>query len=166
VIQGDDLRIKRYFLYRYWTEQSADNAEDLFNKYNEIAEAVDRTFNSNVGRGFETDRGIIFLRYGRPDDILSVEDEPSAPPYEIWRYNRLLETGQNNVKFLFYNPSLSTNDFILLHSTCRVERQNDRWEIELYRDDPNSNGGGGPDVRTTTDGFNRNARLHFEDFWF
>jgi len=163
-IEDSDLKVKRYFLYRYWTEQSPDNSEELFKQYRTIVEAVDRTFYSNVGRGFETDRGYIFLRYGKPDDILSVEDEPTAPPYEIWRYNRLLETGQNNVKFLFYNPSLSTNDFALLHSTCRGERQNPRWELELYRDDPNSDGGGGVDVTRATDGFNRNARRFFEEF--
>jgi len=164
VIKNSDLKVKKYFLYRYWTSESAENPEALFNQYRTIAEAVDRTFNSNVGRGFETDRGYIFLRYGKPSDILSVEDDPTAPPYEIWRYNRLIETGQNNVKFLFYNPSLSTNDYTLLHSTCRGEKQNPRWEIELYRDDFNSDGGAGPDARRTTDGFNRNARQFFEEF--
>ncbi len=164
VIQGSDLKTKRYFLYRYWTEQSKDNSEALFKQYRTIAEAVDRTFNSNVGKGFETDRGYIFLRYGKPSDILSIEDEPTAPPYEIWRYNRLEETGQNNVKFLFYNPSLSTNDYSLLHSTCRGEKQNPRWQLELYRDDPNSDGGAGVDARSATDGFNRNAGKYFEEF--
>jgi len=164
VIHGTDLKVKRYFLYRYWTELSAEKSEALFNQYRTIADAVDKTYYSSVGRGFETDRGYIFLRYGRPDDILAVEDEPSAPPYEIWRYNRMPETGQNNVKFLFYNPSLSTNDFSLLHSTCRGERQNPRWELELYKDDLNSNGAGGPDVTRATDGFNRNARRFFDEF--
>ncbi len=164
VIHGSDLKVKRYFLYRYWTEQSLEHSEELFNQYRLIAEAVDRTYNSNVGKGFETDRGYIFLRYGQPSEILSIEDEPTAPPYEIWRYNQLPETGQNNVKFLFYNPSLSTNDYALLHSTCRGERQNPRWELELYRDDPNSDGGNGVDVFNATDGFNRNARRFFEEF--
>jgi len=164
VIQDKDIKRKRYFLFRFWTEQAPDNSEALFYQYKTIAEAVDRTFNSNVGRGFETDRGYIFLRYGKPSDILAIEDEPTAPPYEIWRYNRIEETGQNNVKFLFYNPSLASNDFSLLHSTCRGEKQNPRWELELYKDDPNANGGGGPDVRTATDGFNRNARRFFEEF--
>ena len=65
------------------------------------------------------------------------ENEPSAPPYEIWFYNQFPMTGQNNVKFLFYNPSLVSNGHVLLHSTARGERNNPRWELDLYSNSPN-----------------------------
>lgn len=164
VIKGNNLESKRYFLYRFWVNQSADNPELLFNKYMEVADAVDKSYNSNVGFGFETDRGYIFLKYGKPSNQMSVEDEPTAPPYEIWLYNTLPETGQSNVKFLFYNPSLSTNDYILLHSTCRGEKSNPRWEIELYKSDPTSPVGDIIDGRSVRQGYNRNARKFFEEF--
>ena len=71
------------------------------------------------------------MKYGQPNDIVTVEDEPHARPT---RYGSMMTSlhGQRNVKFLFYNPNLTPNDFVLLHSTARTERQNPRWEIELY----------------------------------
>jgi hypothetical protein len=67
------------------------------------------------------------------------------------------------VRFLFYNPSLVTNDFQLLHSTCRGERFNPRWEVDLYSDDNLGQNNNYLDARTTEDNFNRNARRYFSD---
>lgn len=165
VISDEDLNPKKYFLYRYWTEQSSADPEGLCNQYMKVADAVHNTYQSNLrGFGFETDRGRIFLKYGKPDDMVSVEDEPTAPPYEIWIYNFLPATNQTAVKFLFYNPTLSTNDYELLHSTCRGEIFNPAWEVKLYGNDPNGGVGNTIDATTVEDGFNRNARRYFEDF--
>lgn len=164
VIWGNDLKVKRYFLYDYWSQYSLTNSKDVYDKYMEVARAIDLKFANNVGHGFETDRGYVFLKYGKPDDYIAVEDEPSAPPYEIWVYNHLKETNQTNVKFLFHNPSLVTNDFTLLHSTCRGEISNPRWELELYKDDnvsaPTDNR---VDASQSGDGYHRNARRYFTD---
>jgi GWxTD domain-containing protein len=165
VISGKKLNPKRYFLYRYWTEQSSVDPEGLCEQYMKVADAVHNTYQSNLrGFGFETDRGRIFLRYGKPDDIVTVEDEPTAPPYEIWIYNFMPVTNQTAVKFLFYNPTLSTNDYELLHSTCRLEVNNPSWEVQLYGNDPNAGVGNTVDATRARDGFNRNARRFFEDF--
>ncbi|MEZ4983759.1 MAG: hypothetical protein R2795_01770 [Saprospiraceae bacterium] len=40
------------------------------------------------------------------------------------------------MRFIFYNPSLAADDFILLHSDVFGERQNPQWQLELYRDSP------------------------------
>ena len=73
------------------------------------------------------------------------------------------ETQETNVKFLFYNPSLVANDFQLLHSTCRGERQNPRWEVDLYLDDTQGQTDNYLEARTTQDNFGRNARRYFSD---
>jgi len=130
----------------------------------EIAKAVDKTYQRNVGFGFESDRGYIFLKYGKPNNIVSVEDEPTAPPYEIWIYNYLEETKQTDVKFLFYNKTLAANDMQLLHSTVRGEYSNPRWELELYGNDPNTASINQIDGRNASPGFNRRAREYFTDF--
>jgi hypothetical protein len=85
-----------------------------------------------LGYGFETDRGNIFMKYGAPNDVVSVEDEPSAPPYEIWIYYSFPVTAQFDVKFLFYSPELA-NSYNLLHSTCENEINNPAWEQILYK---------------------------------
>lgn len=164
IIAGDDLEPKKYFLYNFWSKFSMDNMKKLYEQYMDVARAVDNTYATNVGYGFETPRGYFFLKYGKPDDIVFEEDEQTAPPYEIWIYNYVEETQQTNVKFLFYNPSLSHNDFILLHSTCRGERNNPRWELDLYSDAYIEQPSNYIDGRQMPSNFNRNARRYFYDY--
>jgi len=151
---------KRYFLHKYWTKRSGKLAVVDCNAYMKVARIVDKSYQSGFGYGFETDRGHIFLKYGQPDDIIAVEDEPSAPPYEIWFYTSMPETRQANVRFLFYNPSLVRNDFRLLHSTANGEIQNPRWEVELYKDSTQEIPG--VDESEMGDNVHRNARTYFE----
>jgi hypothetical protein len=102
-----------------------------------------------------------------PSDVVTVETEQSAPPYEIWFYNQFPQTGQNNVKFLFYNPSLATNGYKLLHSNARGEVHNPQWEVELYRNAPQAPGsasGNFIDQTHVQGGMGRNARRLYESF--
>lgn len=137
------------------------HAQEAFQQYMQVAHVVDMNYRSGFGYGFETDRGHIFLKYGRPDDIIEVEDEPTAPPYEIWFYNSFPATHQANVRFLFYNPSLTKNGYQLLHSTAIGEVKNARWEIELYRDATQETPG--VNAREMGDNVYRNARRYFEN---
>jgi GWxTD domain-containing protein len=164
LLEDKKPKYMRYFLYNYWVNAAPHDPGGTFQQYMDVARAVDRKFYTGYRRGFETDRGYIFLKYGKPDDLITIEDEVDAPPYEIWTYYSLRNSRQSNVKFLYYNPSLMRNGYELLHSTARGERQNPRWESVLYGNIagqlPASNfldGGGIPD------GINRNARRHFND---
>jgi GWxTD domain-containing protein len=125
---------KRYFIYRYWTNVADKLAGPAFSEYMKVARVIDFEYNAGFGYGFETDRGHAYLKYGKPDEIIAEEAEPSAPPYEIWFYTTFPATHQQNVRFLFYNPSLAHNAYSLLHSTARGEVYNPLWEKELYRD--------------------------------
>jgi hypothetical protein len=40
------------------------------------------------------------------------------------------------VRFIFYNPSLAADDFVLLHSDVIGERQNPQWQLQLYKSSP------------------------------
>jgi len=155
-------RDKRLFLFSYFAERY-DTAVPAFEKFLRHAEYVDQTFQSGFGYGFESDRGRIYMRYGIPDEVIREDREPGAFPYEIWKYNKITRSGQTNVRFLFYNPDFAGSDFRLLHSTAIGERQNRRWEIELYRNVPNEQKGS--DFFEATEmlpGFNRRAREYFE----
>lgn len=164
IIRNDEAEPKKYFLYHFWSAFSNDDPKSIFDDYMKVAAAVDKTYANNVGFGFESQRGYYFLKYGKPDDLIFVEDEPTAPPYEIWIYNYIAETQQTNVRFLFYNPSLVTNDYILLHSTCRGERNNPRWELELYSDAYQDLPSNFIDGRQLPDGYHRNARKIFDSY--
>lgn len=164
-IRNTDLAAKRAFLLHFFSRENPRAPMDAYEEYMAVAKVVDQQFKSGFGYGFESDRGHVLMKYGRPNDIIDVEDEPHAPPYQIWAYDQFPYTGQRNVKFLFYNPSLAPGNYLLLHSTARNERQNPRWEIDLY-----SRLGGNEirgvnqqDATGVQDQYFRMARKYFED---
>jgi GWxTD domain-containing protein len=161
--QGEMENLRR-FLHRYWIEKDPDKPELAYKSYMRLAALVDEEYHSAFGYGFETDRGHIVLKYGMPADIIGVDDEPSAPPYEVWIYNQFPATGQSNVRFLFYNPSLAGGDYRLLHSTATGELQNSRWQQMLYSDALSEPGPGDfIDARGVQDNFHRRAVEYFND---
>jgi len=160
LLKKGNTKAKRYFLHKYWTSLAGKHAEVAFGSYMQVAKLVDEMYRSGFGYGFETDRGHVFLKYGKPNDIITVEDEPSAPPYEIWFYNTFPATHQTNVRFLFYNPSLIKNGHELLHSTAIGEVNNARWETELYRDATQETPG--VNEKVMGDNVHRNARTYFQ----
>ncbi len=164
LIRGNRIKSQRQFIFQYWKSKAPSNPEEAYKKYMEVARAVDKKFYSNVGYGFQTDRGHIFLKYGKPNNVIAVDTELDAPPYEIWYYAYMPLSRQTNVRFLFYNPSLAHNDYKLLHSTCLGERVYPAWETELYKSVPGSRIGNSVDATQVTENFNRNARRYFNEY--
>jgi len=164
IIKEAPIRAQRKFLLDFWNENAPRSPELSYHKYMEVAKALDIEFNNNVGHGFETDRGYIFLRYGKPSNSLTVDTEPDSYPYEIWYFNYLKETNQTNVRFIFYNKSLVHNDYALLHSTCVGERQNPAWEIELYKKGLEVPHAHIVDDKSVEDSWQRNAKRYFNEY--
>jgi GWxTD domain-containing protein len=168
VLANKEPKSMRFWLFNHFVRTNNLDPEAAYKRYLEVAKAVDKLYKSGFGYGFETDRGNIFMKCGKPDDVVKVNDDPTAPPYEIWIYYNYPATRQSNVKFLFYNQNLSPNDYSLLHSTARNERNNPRWEVELYQKRPgeiNTSGGSNYHDATQMQGnTNRNARSLFNDF--
>ncbi len=165
LVQKGNVDDQRAFLFSYWSRKNPNQPGKAYDEYMKVARAVDATFKSGFGYGFETDRGYIYLKYGPPNDTFREENEPSAPPYEIWSYNEFPATHQRNVKFLFYNPSLAPGDFRLLHSTARGEVYNPNWERILYEAAPNEfDGENALEATWMKDNFARQARKRMEDF--
>lgn len=164
LLKGNKIKSQRQFIFQLWKRKAPTNPEEGYNKYMEVARAVDKKFYTNVGYGFQSDRGHLFLKYGKPTNVISIDTELDAPPYEIWYYNYMPLTRQTNVRFLFYNPSLVHNDFKLLHSTCLSERVNPAWETELYKSVPNERLGNTVDAKQVGENWNRNARRYFNEY--
>ena len=165
VLREDDKRNKLAALKYQWSKLAPANTQAIYDEYMEIARAIDFEYNSGYGHGFETDRGFYYLKYGQPDQIYRNEQEFDAPPYEMWTYNKIEQTGQADVKFIFFNPSLSPGNYELLHSTALGEPNNPRWQTQLYQDVPNEREGSNHfDATQMRDGINRNAARRFNDF--
>lgn len=164
ILQSRKPMEMRHFIFEFWVDIDPVSPDATFEQYMEVAKAIDYMFYSGFGHGFETDRGRVYLKYGRPDDMVNVQAENDAPPYEIWSYNQLPGTGQTDVKFVFYNPSLAGNMYELLHSNARGEMNNPRWMLDLYRNNPNIyDGPNHQEAREIQPGFNRRATDFFRD---
>ena len=164
LINSKRVAAQRIYLESFWLKESPANPRLAYEQYDEVARSVDATYNNGFGYGFETDRGYLFMRYGKPDDIIREENDPNAPPYEMWVYYDFPKTNQSNVKFVFYNPTLAKNGFTLLHSTARGLLSNPQWEVQLYSQSPGEiQGNNFIDATRMQDNMLRNARENFEN---
>ncbi len=127
------LEILQQFFYTFWLNRDSKNPVGAWNTYYDQVLAVDKEFRATNKKGYETDRGRVFLQYGPPNARSQQYDEPRAYPYEIWQYYKI--GNQSNRKFVFFARENATGDFELLHSDALGEVFNPRWEIALHQRD-------------------------------
>ncbi len=135
---ADIATLQKYF-YRFWKERDPVDPENAWLNYLNQVNKVNMAYSTMIQKGYETDRGRVYLKYGEPNSISESYNEPATYPYEIWHYY-VLENGQRNKRFVFYTKDLVTNDFVLLHSDVSGELSNYRWQYVLHeRVDPGFN---------------------------
>ncbi|MFO7614523.1 MAG: GWxTD domain-containing protein [Bacteroidales bacterium] len=124
------LQTNQQFFYNFWSARDLQNPEKAWNDYYIQVQAVNMAYKTQIQKGYETDRGRIYLKYGPPNVISESYHEPSSYPYEIWHYYELSDN-QRNKRFVFYTHDLVTNNFVLLHSDAIGEISNHRWQVFL-----------------------------------
>lgn len=138
LLKSTDTTLMQKYFYAFWFTTSPNDTYYAWLKYKEQVYYCQRAFGTQIKAGYETDRGRVYLKYGAPDVVMDRPNEPSAYPYQIWQYYRIGQ--RSNIRFVFYNPDLVTNDYPLLHSEMQGELQNYRWEHDLHkRDSPFTN---------------------------
>jgi GWxTD domain-containing protein len=134
----------RKYLQAFWVESAGRlKAYESWMSYKSQVMLVQKLYATNFAKGFETDRGRVYLQYGAPNAIASRETSPSEYPYEVWQYDKIKNF--SNKRFVFYNPDLVNNNYKLLHSDMVGELKNYRWQHLLTKrnspnhdlDDPN-----------------------------
>jgi GWxTD domain-containing protein len=139
--------LQQYF-YNFWNSRDAVNPYEAWATYHKEVIKVNKEFGTFGLRGYDTDRGRVYLQYGPPDSRNAVTNETSAYPYEIWQYNTLVNKSlllnnpgnrQSNKRFVFYNPDLVSNRYTLIHSDARGEILNTRWQLLLNKRSATSN---------------------------
>jgi GWxTD domain-containing protein len=130
-IRSDSVFYMQKFIYVFWKSRNNNDPESEWKKYKEQVEFVQKNYGTQIRKGFETDRGRVYLKYGCPDNIIESKHEPSAYPYEIWHYYLLGE--QRDKRFVFYNPQLVGDDYTLLHSDAKGEVYDKNWERRLQQ---------------------------------
>ncbi len=120
---------KRQFFYSFWFNQNNINPQKDWEDYKLQVKKIDRLFSTKVRKGYQTDRGRIYLKYGAPNNIIDRPNEPTAYPYQIWHYYKIGKF--NNKRFVFYMPDLVTNEYTILHSDVPGEFYNSKWQKDL-----------------------------------
>ena len=131
LIKTDDIKTMQQYFYTFWSSRNRFNPNQAWLDYYAQVKRVNASFQSINNKGYATDRGIVFLKYGAPDRIVQSYSEPGAYPYEIWHYYTL--GSQRNKKFVFMTRDIVTNDFQLIHSDAAGEINNFRWTTEIYQ---------------------------------
>jgi len=130
VLKNEDIDLLKNFFNSYWKSVS-QNPEQAWRIYKENVQLVNRSYSSQIKKGYETDRGRVYLKYGTPSGITTSNHEPSSYPYEIWQYFEV--NGETNRHFIFYNPDIAGEDYQLLHSDVRGELSNPYWQKDLTK---------------------------------
>jgi GWxTD domain-containing protein len=137
VLKNSDLKMLQQFFLNFWINRnSADPAKAWATYYIEV-QKVNKAYVTLIKKGYETDRGRVYLEYGPPNIITESVSDPAAYPYEIWQYYTL--QNQRNKKFVFYLPDLVTNEYELIHSDAIGEINDPAWELKLVKRNTTTN---------------------------
>lgn len=146
-LKHPDEMYMRYYIYNYFVALNKKDPDKAWREFSDRIKEVNKLYNDHGVPGYETDRGFIYLRYNAPSEVVTVENEAGALPYEIWQYNTLKQTNQKeitNAVFLFYKPNQMSGGYKLLHSTVAGELQTIAWRNYLYA---NAQGGNNANSR-------------------
>lgn len=126
----DKIELKRKFMYDFWKSKDYNQGTpqnefkiDYLKRVNE----ANRNFKEAYKEGWKTDRGRVYLVYGKPDDIDRYPFETTKKSYEVWNYNSVEGGGE----CVFIEKQSTTGVYWLVHSTFKSELKNYEWEKEL-----------------------------------
>jgi GWxTD domain-containing protein len=156
-VHTKDINVLQRRLLIFWTSHNPQNPELAYTEYMMQVKAVQHSYGTRLLQGYNTDRGRVYLKYGEPSTRQISDKEPSAYPYEIWTYYRL-NNGQNNRKFVFYDPDLVTNNYRLIHSDATGETYDANWDVKIRK---RNNQSTNLDVEQSPDQFGGNAQDDF-----
>ena len=127
-----DFTYMRYFIYNFWKDRNPANPKEAWEEYTEKIKDVNRQFSAPGVPGDESERGHMYLKYGKPDEMVEVQNEQGVYPYEIWTYNVLPHQSSGGM-ILYYRPGFMVGDYRALHSNIKGEIRNPNWRNTLYQ---------------------------------
>ncbi len=148
--------VMQQFFFDFWNKRNSLKPEKEWNKYLEKVNTINQKYGSLNQKGYLSDRGRVFLKYGAPNSISAETMGADSYPYEIWHYYQI--KGQGNRKFIFYNVDRVSNSYELLHSDVFGEINEPEWEkiLRNRRESP-----GGHDSKTADPAWGDHSR----DYW-
>ena len=130
LVRTNDIKTMQQFFLNFWSTRAPLNPKGAWEEYYAQVKRVNASFSTRTKKGYMSDRGYVYLKYGTPDKINEEPYEPGAFPYEIWHYYEV--ANQRNKHFVFMSRDMVTNDYTLIHSDVVGEVSNYRWQLEIY----------------------------------
>ena len=124
-----ELNQMKQFLVYFWTKRNPADAVNAWSKYENEVKKVNNTYSSKITKGYDTDRGYVYLKYGAPNVIRNSDMNVKAFPYEIWHYYKV--GNFTNKRFVFFSPDNLKNEMVLLHSDLYGERYDPQWKYKI-----------------------------------
>lgn len=124
-VDANDPEVLRNYFFSFWESREPDSPIDAWMWYVKEVWYVNRKYKSPIMDGYRTDRGRIYLAYGKPNTIVERHNSLNYFPVEIWHYHRIDRFTDR--RFLFYSRNVVNYDFTLLHSDMLGEVQNQDW---------------------------------------
>ncbi len=129
LLANDDETLMRQYLIYFWEKRHPGESAIKWAEYEEQVKIVNAKFSSPFTKGYASDRGFIFLKYGAPNNIRFNDMDNQAYPYEIWQYFKIKTF--SNRKFVFFSPDNIRNEMVLLHSNLVGERNDPQWKYKI-----------------------------------
>lgn len=123
-IQYDDIKLMQKFFYGFWKNRNALAPDLAWNNYKKLVSAVNNSFSNGQFKGYLTDMGRIYLKYGPPNTRNKEHFSNTQKPFEVWHYHSL--GNQRNCTFVFTNRNLGNNMDLVL-SNVEGENTNFEW---------------------------------------
>ncbi|MCB9184029.1 MAG: GWxTD domain-containing protein [Flavobacteriales bacterium] len=125
-----DTDLMQRFFYSFWANRNP-SPEQAWAAYRAEVIKVNKLFGCRVQKGYETDRGYVYLKYGPPNTMMDRFNEMGTIPYTIWHYYRAGK--YTNRRFVFYQPDLANTCMQMLHSEVPGEVNNPQWNNILHQ---------------------------------
>lgn len=122
---------KKEFLIEFWQRRDSDPQtplNEMRSEYLVRVQYANSHFASGFKKGWDTDRGRVFIIYGPPDEYVRNPSEIGTKPYELWYYHNI----QGGVMFVFADLS-GFQDYRLTHSTHPEEMKDYNWMEQVRR---------------------------------
>ncbi|MFH0864977.1 MAG: GWxTD domain-containing protein [Bacteroidota bacterium] len=136
-LKKSDLKTLQQYFLNFWINRNAADPQKAWAEYYIEVKKVNKEYGTLIKKGYETERGRVYLQYGPPNSVTESVSDPSSYPYEIWLYYAL--ANQKNRKFVFYLPGLVTNDYELMHSNAFGEVYDPSWQMKLVKRNTTTN---------------------------
>ena len=150
------ILIMQQFFLDFWKKRNEQNPKKAWEDYLIEVMSVNQMYSTLNTKGYLSDRGRVYLKYGKPNSINSESMGADSYPYEIWQYYQI--KAQGNRKFVFYNIDRVSNSYELLHSDVTGEIHESEWEKILRNRRQNQSD---HDTKTSTPVWGDHSR----DFW-